>query len=157
MGYTLLVHDELSWFVLQPENTWIKMESEMSKIDEEKKLILYAHGIDAEFHGPQKFIKPETFFSDEEVEAIKQAVAKSGKNKGHYKSSACPFGTPGYILQQARTMVFNAYRMPSECIILFNHEQQKLFWSLVAKFEILRDHAGVNQVMSAYAREVILK
>lgn len=123
-------------------------------MNKEKEFILAAHGIVNK--QTAAFVKPEEFFDDLEVRAIREAVAKSGKNKGKFKASSCPFGTPGYILQQARIMVFNKYRMPSECIILLSEEQKRLFCSLVNKFEILRDYPGINRVMNAYAVEHIL-
>lgn len=90
----------------------------------------------------------ERFFTPMELEALGHAIVSRGKRKGRWLESDRPFGTPGYVCQQARTMAFNPHRMPSQAIMLFDAEQRSLFWSLTNKFEYLRDHPEFRTAVS---------
>jgi len=79
-----------------------------------------------------------SLFTEEEWEAIGEAVSYKGTKRVAWRKSGCPYGTPGYVFQQARIMALNPHRMPSQFITLFNGEQRELFWSLANKMGTIK-------------------
>lgn len=92
-------------------------------------------------------------FNERELAAIKSAVVSRGKRKGQWKKTGCPYGSDGYIVQQARTTVFNPFRMPSEFVLLFNDEQSEFFWGLVGKFDQIRNKPDVRKAAERQVQE----
>lgn len=105
-------------------------------MNEDKKLCVMANGAPGNTaRCVVDLSKPEEFFTPREMAGLVDAMAKTGAPR--WVSGARKWGTDGWIFQQARVMVGNAYRMPSQTIIILDRDQIDLFWSYVNKLEFL--------------------
>ena len=77
-------------------------------------------------------------FTETEWAAVGEAVKFAGTKRASFRKTGCKWGTPGYIFQQARTLAFNPYRMPSEFVLLFDAEQHDLLMSLADKMRAIK-------------------
>lgn len=93
--------------------------------------------------------EPGALFTDREIDALAGDVVTRGKNKGTWRARPVKFGTDAYVAHQARIMALALYRMPSECVRLFNDDQQALFWSLTHKLGWLKDQPRERRVQEA--------
>lgn len=101
------------------------------------------------------YTTPETFFSEDEMEALLQTRITRGKRKGKVRKTPCKFGTPGYIYKQALTLALNPYRMPSECVMLLDADQKDLLLRLSAKINYMVGHPAHYLEWSHYIGRIL--
>ena len=80
-------------------------------------------------------------FTETEWAAVGETVKYAGTKRAAFRKTQCKWGTPGYIFQQAKTLAFNKYRMPSEFVMLFDSEQHELLMSLADKLLAIKGDA----------------
>ena len=101
-------------------------------------------------------VNARDYFTAEEKQAVLEALVVKGK-KGHkivsWRKTGCRFRTPGYIAQQAKTLAYNRFRMPSEMVMLLSHEQQALLLSLAGKLVAMRKETELEKAVSDFLIE----